>query len=53
MFDHLRFAIISVRTSVRAVATGDMEPPGEPEDLVSNKALLESSIAGTNPYWVT
>ncbi|RMH75232.1 MAG: phosphotransferase family protein [Actinomyces sp.] len=51
VFDHLRFAIISLRTSRRAVASGDMAPPDDPQDLVSNARILRAALAGTNPYW--
>ncbi len=51
VFGHLRFAIISLRTSRRAIASGDMAPPDEPGGLVSNARVLEATLAGTNPYW--
>jgi aminoglycoside phosphotransferase (APT) family kinase protein len=50
-FNHLRFAIISVRTSRRAVSTGEMPAPDDPQELVSNRRLLQASMDGTNPYW--
>ncbi len=51
VFGHLRFAIITLRTSRRAILAGDMEPHDDPQDLVNNRRLLEASLAGTNPYW--
>ena len=51
VFNHLRFAIISVRTSIRAISTGDMEPKDDPNDLVSNANMLRAQMAGTNPFW--
>jgi aminoglycoside phosphotransferase (APT) family kinase protein len=40
----LRFAIVSVRTSTRGMAYGQMEPPAEPDDLVMFRALLERML---------
>lgn len=51
-FGHLRFGIITIRTSLRAMAVGDMEPSTDPESVISNARLIRGSIEGTNPYWV-
>jgi len=40
----LRFAIVSVRTSTRGIAYGTMEQPGEPDDLIMFRGLLEDMI---------
>ena len=50
-FNHVRFGIIAVRTSLRAMAVGDMEPSSDPDTIVSNSRLIRASIDGTNPYW--
>jgi aminoglycoside phosphotransferase (APT) family kinase protein len=42
----LRFAIVSVRTSTRGMAYGQMEPPAEPDDLIMFRSLLERMLAG-------
>ena len=47
VFAALRFAIISVRTSVRAIAYGDMEQPAEPQDLIMHRSLLEAMLDGS------
>ena len=49
VFAALRFAIVSVRTTVRGVAYGQQEPPNEPDDVVMFRALLEEMLTGT--YW--
>jgi len=41
----LRFAIVSVRTSTRGIAYGQMEPPAEPDDLIMFRGLLERMLA--------
>ncbi len=41
----LRFAIVSVRTSTRGIAYGQMEPPAEPDDLIMFRDLLERMLA--------
>jgi aminoglycoside phosphotransferase (APT) family kinase protein len=40
----LRFAIVSVRTSTRGIAYGQMEKPEEPDDLVMFRTLLERML---------
>ena len=47
VFAALRFAIISIRTSVRAIAYGDMEQPADPEDLIMHRSLLEAMLDGS------
>ena len=49
VFAALRFATISVRTSSRSIAYGQMEAPAEPDDLIMFRKLLEQMLAGT--YW--
>jgi aminoglycoside phosphotransferase (APT) family kinase protein len=44
VFAALRFAIVSVRTSTRAIAYGYMEPKDDVDDLVMFRALLERMI---------
>jgi len=51
VFAHLRFAIITLRTSRRAIATGEMEPSNDPQDLINNRRILEAALSGSNPYW--
>jgi aminoglycoside phosphotransferase (APT) family kinase protein len=41
----LRFAIVSVRTSTRGIAYGQMEQPAEPDDLIMFRGLLERMLA--------
>ena len=48
-FAALRFAIVSVRTSTRGIAYGQMEKPDDPDDLIMFRGLLEQMLAGT--YW--
>ena len=45
VFGALRFAIVSVRTSTRGIAYGQMEAPPDPDDLVMFRTLLEGMIA--------
>jgi aminoglycoside phosphotransferase (APT) family kinase protein len=45
----LRFAIVSVRTSTRGIAYGQMEPPADPDDLIMFRGLQEQMLDGT--YW--
>ncbi|MGZ4796322.1 MAG: phosphotransferase family protein [Acidimicrobiia bacterium] len=45
VFGALRFAIVSVRTSTRGIAYGQMEAPSDPDDLVIFRTLLEDMIA--------
>ena len=49
VFAALRFAIVSVRTSVRSIEYGQMAAPAEPDDLIMFRPLLEQMLAGT--YW--
>jgi aminoglycoside phosphotransferase (APT) family kinase protein len=49
VFNALRFAIVSVRTSTRGIETGQQERPDDPDDLVMFRGLLEQMLAGT--YW--
>jgi aminoglycoside phosphotransferase (APT) family kinase protein len=49
VFAALRFAIVSVRTSTRGIAYGQMEPPADPDDLIMFRNLLEQMLEGT--YW--
>lgn len=51
IFNHLRFATIAMRTTMRMVATGEREPAEDPEEMLSNKRILLASMAGTNKYW--
>ena len=45
VFGALRFAIVSVRTSTRGIAYGQMEAPADPDDLVMFRTLLEGMIS--------
>lgn len=45
VFGALRFAIVSVRTSTRGIAYGQMEAPEDPDDLVMFRTLLDGMIA--------
>jgi aminoglycoside phosphotransferase (APT) family kinase protein len=45
VFGALRFAIVSVRTSTRGIAYGQMEAPPDPDDLIMFRTLLEGMIA--------
>jgi aminoglycoside phosphotransferase (APT) family kinase protein len=47
LFAALRFAIISLRTSMRAISYGDMAQPDDPEDLIMHRHLLEAMLDGT------
>ena len=47
VFAALRFAIISLRTSIRAIAYGHMEHPADREDFVMHRALLETMLDGS------
>jgi aminoglycoside phosphotransferase (APT) family kinase protein len=42
----LRFAIVSVRTSTRGIAYGQMEQPTDPDDLIMFRSLLERMLDG-------
>jgi aminoglycoside phosphotransferase (APT) family kinase protein len=41
----LRFAVVSVRTSTRGVAYGQMEQPDDPDDFIMFRTLLERMLA--------
>ena len=43
-FAALRFGIVSIRTSVRAIAYGQMEPNDDPDALITNKIILERCL---------
>ncbi len=45
VFGALRFAIVSVRTSTRGMAYGQMERPDDPDDLIMFRTLLDGMIA--------
>ena len=49
VFAALRFAIVSVRTSTRGIAYGQMEKPDDLDDLIMFRNLLEQMLDGT--YW--
>ena len=49
VFAALRFATISVRTSSRSIAYGQMPEPAEPDDLIMFRKLLEQMLEGS--YW--
>lgn len=49
VFAALRFCIISIRTSIRAVAYGQMPQPDDPEDLIMLRGLAQTMLDGT--YW--
>jgi aminoglycoside phosphotransferase (APT) family kinase protein len=49
VFAALRFAIISVRTSTRAIGYGAMPKTEDPDDLIMFRPLLEQMLEGT--YW--
>ncbi len=49
VFAALRFAIVSVRTSTRGIAYGQMEKPEDLDDLIMFRGLLEQMLDGT--YW--
>ncbi len=49
VFAALRFAIVSVRTSLRGVTYGQSEMPDDIDDLIMFRKLLEQMLAGT--YW--
>ena len=46
MLAALRFAIVSVRTSTRGIAYGQMEQPADPDDLIMFRGLLERMLDG-------
>ena len=45
VYGALRFAIVSVRTSTRGIAYGQMEQPGDPDDLIMFRSLLDAMIS--------
>ena len=49
VFAALRFAIVSVRTSTRGIAYGQMEEPADRDDLIMFRNLLEQMLDGS--YW--
>jgi aminoglycoside phosphotransferase (APT) family kinase protein len=49
VFAALRFSIISVRTSTRAIGYGAMAKREDPNDLIMFRPLLEDMLEGT--YW--
>jgi aminoglycoside phosphotransferase (APT) family kinase protein len=49
VFAALRFATISVRTSLRGIEYGTQEQPEDLEDLIMFRHLLEQMLDGT--YW--
>ena len=49
VFAAQRFAIVSIRTSQRAIAYGDMQPIDDPDDLVMHRDLMEQMLDGS--YW--
>ena len=46
VFAALRFAIVSVRTSTRGIAYGQMEQPADPDDLIMFRGLLTRMLDG-------
>ncbi len=44
VYGALRFAIVSVRTSTRGMAYGQMEQPDDPDDLIMFRSLLTDMI---------
>jgi aminoglycoside phosphotransferase (APT) family kinase protein len=49
VFAALRYAVISVRTTMRAVRTGDLPEPETPEEGLMNVGLLRSYLDGGRP----
>jgi aminoglycoside phosphotransferase (APT) family kinase protein len=49
VFAGLRYAIVSLRTTGRAIAYEQMEPPENPEDRTMIRELLEQLLDGS--YW--
>jgi hypothetical protein len=47
VFAALRFAIVSLRTSMRAIAYGDMAQPEDTEDLIMHRSLIEAMLDGS------
>ena len=46
VFAALRFAIVSVRTSTRGIAYGQMEQPADTDDLIMFRGLLTRMLDG-------
>jgi aminoglycoside phosphotransferase (APT) family kinase protein len=44
MFAALRFAIVSIRTTLRSVAYGDAEQPDDLDDVIMFRELLEEMV---------
>jgi aminoglycoside phosphotransferase (APT) family kinase protein len=49
MFEALRFAIVSLRTSKRGIAFGSMEAPDDPDDLIMFRPLMEAMLDAATP----
>lgn len=49
VFAALRFAIVSLRTSTRAIAYGDMPAAQNPDDKIMHKHLIEQMLDGS--FW--
>jgi aminoglycoside phosphotransferase (APT) family kinase protein len=49
LFAALRFGIVSIRTSARAIAYGDMPAPESLDDLIMHRGLIEQMLDGA--YW--
>ena len=49
VFAAQRFAIISLRTSRRAIEYGQMEPTDDPDGLVMHRGLMQQMLDGS--YW--
>jgi hypothetical protein len=49
VFAALRYAVISTRTMLRAVAYGQAERPADPEDVIMIRHLLVPMLSGD--YW--
>jgi aminoglycoside phosphotransferase (APT) family kinase protein len=49
VFAALRFAIVSVRTSARAISYGQMEPPADADGFIMHTSLIERMLDGS--YW--
>jgi aminoglycoside phosphotransferase (APT) family kinase protein len=50
VFGALRFAIVSIRTSTRGIAYGQMEKPDDPDDLIMFRGMQERMV-DTGTYW--
>jgi len=49
MFAAMRFAIISLRTSLRSISYGEMDEPDDPTDLIMHRGLIEQMLDGS--FW--